>query len=70
MATVILEVKEDCLDKTLKLLDGLKDVVIDSVDVESVKLDNSDKEFLQLSNHTLETIWNNKEDAIYDRYVK
>jgi len=71
MQTITIEVKDDYLDNTLEILHGLKDIMIDEISVtcNNVIDSNEKKSFMKLSNNRLEKIWNNEEDAIYDKYL-
>jgi hypothetical protein len=70
MQTITLEVKDNYLDNTLEILHGLKDVMIDKISVKySTIVDANEKSsFIQLSNSTLDKVWDNNKDAEYDKY--
>jgi hypothetical protein len=70
MSTVILEIKDDYLDKTLEVLNALKGVMIEDIKIKEEKFDDEKKDFIKLSNAHLNKVWDNKEDSIYDRFLK
>lgn len=71
MRTITLEVKDNYLDNTLEILHGLKDVMIDKISVKynDIVDVNEQNSFIQLSNSTLDKVWDNNEDAVYDKYL-
>ncbi|MEA2110914.1 MAG: hypothetical protein U9P71_02580 [Campylobacterota bacterium] len=68
MKTVILDVQDNKLDFILSMLKNLKEDVIQSYHIETKNNETSD--FVRLSNKSLEKAWNNKEDEIYDQFLK
>lgn len=68
MQTVTIDVKDNKLDIVLTIIKNLKDDVIEGYHVDFKNQENSD--FMKLSNVTLEKIWDNKEDSIYDKYLQ
>ena len=56
MQTLIIDVKDNKLD------------VIESYHLDSKKQEGTD--FMKLSNVALEKVWDNKEDSVYDKYLK
>lgn len=68
MQTLIIDVKDNKLDIVLNIIKNLKDDVIESYHIDSKKLEGTD--FMKLSNTTLEKVWDNKEDSVYDKYLK
>ena len=69
MQTITIEVKDDYLDNTLEILHGLKDVMINSISVKYNDIVDAkeEKSFMRLSNTTLDKVWDNEEDSIYDK---
>ncbi len=69
MGRVILEVDDSQLDRTLEVLNALKDVMIVDIKLKDENI-NEEKDFIKLSNSSFEKIWDNKEDSIYDKFLK
>jgi hypothetical protein len=77
-----LDISRDILDKVMFLLENLpKNKVklkikddFSSLSTDSFDVDNSRQSevnaFQELSNISLEKIWDNKEDEVYDRFLK
>ena len=63
MQTLKLEIEDSKLDIVLNII---KKYEIVSTNRE----DREDKDFINISQHTLEKIWDNQEDSIYDKYLK
>jgi hypothetical protein len=68
MQTLIIDVKDNKLDILLTIIKNLKDDVIERYHIDSREEENSD--FIKLSNTTLEKVWDNEEDNVYDKYLK
>ena len=68
MHTLIIDVKDNKLDIILTIIKNLKDDVIERYHIDSKEEENTD--FMKLSNVTLEKIWDNEEDSVYDKYLK
>ncbi len=68
MQTLIIDVKDNKLDVVLTIIKNLKDDVIESYHIDSKKQESTD--FMKLSNVALEKVWDNKEDSVYDKYLK
>ena len=68
MHTLIIDVKDNKLDVILTIIKNLKDDVIERYHIDSKEEENTD--FMKLSNVTLEKIWDNEEDSVYDKYLK
>ena len=68
MQTLIIDVKDNKLDIVLNIIKNLKDDVIESYYIDSKKQENID--FMKLSNTALEKVWDNKEDSVYDKFLK
>ena len=68
MHTLIIDVKDNKLDVILTIIKNLKDDVIECYHIDSKEEENTD--FMKLSNVTLEKIWDNEEDSVYDKYLK
>ena len=69
MSTVILEINDNYLDKTLEVLNALKDVMI--IDIKLQEEHNSEeKDFMALSDKSFEKVWDNEEDSVYDKFLE
>ena len=68
MQTIKLEVEENKVDIVLTIIKNLKEDIISKYEV--LKTNQDTKEFMALSNQTLDNIWNNKEDEVYDKYFQ
>ena len=68
MQTITIDVKDNKLDIILTIIKNLKDDVIESYHIDSKKQEGTD--FMKLSNVSLEKVWDNKEDSVYDKYLK
>jgi hypothetical protein len=68
MQTLKLEIEDSKLDIVLNIINNLKDDIIKKYEI--VSTNREDKDFINISQHTLEKIWDNQEDSIYDKYLK
>jgi hypothetical protein len=67
MHTIKLKVEDTKLDIVLTILENIKkDVITDYTVVESTK---ENKEFIKASKKSLESIWDNSEDSVYDTFL-
>jgi hypothetical protein len=67
MHTIKLKVEDTKLDIVLTILENIKkDVITDYTVVESTK---ENKEFIKASEKSLESIWDNSEDSVYDTFL-
>ena len=64
----MIEVEDSKLDILLNIIQSLKTDIIKNYQVKSDE--NLSKDFMQLSNTSLEKIWDNKEDSVYDKFIK
>ena len=72
MRTIQLEIEDNYFNNTLKLLNNLKALMTENITIKYNNLtkDEELKNFSILSNSSLENIWDNSEDAIYDKYLE
>ena len=72
MRTIQLEIEDNYFNNTLKLLNNLKALMAENITIKYSNLtkDEELKNFSILSNNSLENIWDNSEDAIYDKYLE
>ena len=68
MQTLKLEIEDSKLDIVLNIINNLKDDIVKNYEI--VSSDKEDRDFVNISQHTLEKIWDNQEDSIYDKYLK
>jgi len=64
----MIEVEDSKLDILLNIIQSLKTDIIKNYQVKSDE--NLSKDFMQLSNTSLEKIWDNEEDSVYDKFIK
>ena len=68
MQTIKLDVDDKKLDDVINIIKNLKDNVVIKYEVLSEK--NEQKDFISISNNSLEDIWDNEEDSEYDKFLK
>ena len=67
MHTIKLKVEDTKLDIVLTILENIKKGVIsDYAVVDDVK---ENKEFIKASEKSLESVWDNSEDSVYDTFL-
>ena len=67
MTTIKLEVEDSKLDIVLTLVKNLKKDIVNTYEIINDSQEN--KDYHRISEETLTQIWDNKEDAIYDKYL-
>lgn len=68
MQTIKLEVDDSKVDIVMNIIANLKDNIILHYEVVNENIET--KSFIKLSQRSLEKIWDNEEDAIYDRFLE
>ena len=68
MRTIKLEIEDSKLDIVLNIIQSLKDDIVKKYEV--INEDKDQKHFIEISQESLQKIWDNKEDSIYDKYLK
>jgi len=68
MQTLRLEVEDSKIDIVLNIIKNLKDDVVSKYEI--VSNDTEEKDFINISQKSLESVWNNEEDSVYDKYLK
>jgi len=68
MQTLRLEVEDVKLDVVLNIIKNLKDNIISKYEI--INNDIEQKDFINISQTSLESIWDNEEDSVYDKYLK
>jgi len=68
MRTIKLEIEDSKLDIVLNIIQNLRSGIVKKYEV--MNEDREHKEFIDISQETLEKIWDNSEDSVYDRYLE
>ena len=68
MQMIKLEIEDSKLNIVLNIIQNLKEDVIAKYEIVSDEKDQ--KDFIKISQKSLEKIWDNKEDSIYDKYLE
>ena len=68
MQTIKLEIEDSKVDIVLNIIQNLKDNIITKYQIVSEIKKNQD--FINISEKSLEKIWDNQEDSIYDKFLK
>ncbi len=64
---IYIEVKEDYVSNVLKMLDGIKDVMIDKIKLEPLdKQERTEDVLMKLQTNSMEKTWKNDEDKAWD----
>ena len=67
MQIIKLEIDDSKVDIVLNIIQNLKDNVINKYEVINEKKEN--REFMNISQKSLEKIWDNEEDSVYDKFL-
>ena len=65
-----LEVKDNYIENVLSLLDSIKDIMLENIILDTNIQKKEDEFYTKLSITTFEDIWDNEEDAVYDKFLK
>ena len=68
MHTLKLEIEDSKLDIILNIINNLKDDVITRYEITNENREQ--KDFINISQKSLSRVWDNKEDSVYDKYLK
>ena len=68
MQTLKLEIEDSKIDIILNIIKNLKDDVIHKYEI--INNDIEQKDFINISKTSLESIWDNEEDSVYDKYLQ
>ena len=68
MQTIKLEIEDSKVDIVLNIIQNLKDNIVTKYEVVSERKES--KDFINLSEKSLEKVWDNQEDSIYDRFLQ
>ena len=67
MHTIRLEIEDSKVDIVLNIIKSLKEDVITRYEVIADKKES--KDFINISQQSLEKIWDNEEDSVYDKFL-
>ncbi len=67
MYTIRLEIEDSKVDVVLNIIKSLKEDVITRYEVIADKKES--KDFINISQQSLEKIWDNEEDSVYDKFL-
>ena len=67
MHTIRLEIEDSKVDIVLNIIKSLKEDVITKYEVIADKKES--KDFINISQQSLEKIWDNEEDSVYDKFL-
>jgi len=68
MQALRLEIEDSKLDIVLNIINNLKDDII--MRYEIISNDVEQKDFINISQTSLKSVWDNEEDSVYDKYLK
>ncbi|HIP61048.1 MAG TPA: hypothetical protein EYG98_00660 [Sulfurovum sp.] len=67
MQTIYIDVKDSYVSNVLKMLSGVKDIMIDKIKLESKNIYSEDEDtFMALQSSSLQKTWSNDEDEAWD----
>lgn len=67
MQTIKLEIEDSKMDIVLNIIQNLKDDVVTKYEIINEKKES--KDFINISQESLENIWDNQEDSVYDKFL-
>ena len=67
MQTIKLEIEDSKVDIVLNIIQNLKDNIITKYEIVNDRKES--KEFIKLSQNSFDSIWDNDEDKIYDKFL-
>jgi len=67
MQTIKLEIEDSKVDIVLNIIQSLKENIITKYEIISDQQES--KDFINISKKSLETIWDNEEDSVYDKFL-
>lgn len=68
MQTIQLEVEDTNVETVLNIIQNLKENLITKYQL--VNDQNEDEIFTELSQKSLEKVWDNQEDSVYDKFLQ
>lgn len=66
MQTIKLEIEDSKVDIVVNIIKNLKDDVVTKYEIIDNKSESRD--FIDISQKSLEKVWNNDEDSVYDKF--
>jgi len=66
MQTIYIEVKENYVSNVLKMLDGIKDIMINTVKLEPSNKQETEDTLMTLQSASMKRTWENDEDKAWD----
>jgi len=67
MKTIHLEVEDSKVDVVLNIIQNLKENIVSKYEIINDNIEN--KDFINISQQSLEKVWDNKEDSEYDKFL-
>ncbi len=67
MQTIKLEIEDSKVDVVLNIIKNLKDDVINKYEI--INEQKESKDFINISQKSLEQVWDNQEDSVYDKFL-
>jgi len=67
MQTIKLEIEDSKIDIVLNIIQNLKENLITKYEI--INTQKESKEFMSVSEKSLEKIWDNQEDSVYDKFL-
>ena len=67
MQTIKLEIEDSKVDIVLNIIQNLKDNIITKYEI--LNDSKESKDFMKLSQSSFDTVWDNDEDGIYDKFL-
>lgn len=66
MQTIHIDVKDLYVPNVLKMLNGMKDVMIDKIKLEPQEIDENSEILMMMQTQSLKETWDNDEDKAWD----
>jgi len=67
MQILKLEIEDSNLDIVLNIIQNLKENIVSKYEVINNNIEQ--KDFIKISETSLQTTWDNKEDSVYDKFL-
>ncbi|MEA3353359.1 MAG: hypothetical protein U9Q33_06065 [Campylobacterota bacterium] len=67
MQTIKLEIEDSKVDIVLNIIKNLKDDIVTKYEIVNDKKES--KDFIDISQKSLEKVWDNEEDSVYDKFL-
>jgi len=66
MQTIHIDVKDIYVSNVLTILESIKDVMIEKINIESTNSRKDEEDFMKLQIDSMESTWDNDEDKAWD----